>query len=69
MGSAEGRSPGACPEPAEGPVRRGRMRVSLRYKFFPPSCQEGGQGDGRSPEADPHPASIVCSMGVGASCS
>ena len=35
-GCAEGRSPFA-----------GSLRVSLRYKLFPPSCQEGGQGDGR----------------------
>ena len=26
---------------------RGRMRVSLRYKFFPLPGEEGGQGDGR----------------------
>ena len=39
---------GEAPAPvlsfAEGPVRRGRMSVSLRYKFFPPSWQEGARG-------------------------
>ena len=43
MGCAEGQSPFA-----------GSMRVSLRYKFFPPSWQEGGQGEGR--EVFQHPA-------------
>ena len=41
-GGAEGQSPGACPEPRRaGRPRPRRMRVSLRYEFFPLSGQEG----------------------------
>ena len=52
MGCPEGGSPSvgslkASREPVEG--------VSLGYDFFPLPGQEGGQGDGRRPEADQHP--------------
>ena len=32
-----------CPDS----IWAGCLRVSLRYRFLPPSCQEGGQGDSR----------------------
>ena len=43
-GVQRGEAPAPVLSFAEGPVRRGSLRVSLRYKFFPPFLAGRGSG-------------------------